>query len=410
MENSKKYLITVIAITLIGELYFYPFHGSFRFSAGVVAFSLMLLLIDDFNIIILAVYTGITVFVFRFIIEYLSTDVEITAIVAENLPSSIYYILYGILAWFFTIRKNRVNPYLTIVTLFSIDVLCNITEAVIRNNLNSYLFKFIIIIGLIRSIASCGIFILIENQNNIIRKKEHQKRYIQLNTLVSNIQAELFYLKKSTSDIENVMDKSYSLYKNNKNNKHISEEALDIARDVHEIKKDYYRVLSGFENFLRAFETNETMSFKDLSFIIEGNGKRYIDENNKDIKLSVIINDNIYVKKYYSLFTILNNLIINSIDAIKGKGNIKVEQNITDGFIELTIVDDGAGIDNSLIPYIFNPGFTTKYNEKTGNSSTGIGLSHVKNIIDELNGDIKVSSINMATEFKIVIPIDSLKK
>lgn len=410
MKNIKKYLITVIAITLIGELYFYPFHGSFRFSAGVVAFSLMLLLIEDFNMVILAIHTGITVFVFRFIIEYFSTDVEIAAIISENLPASIYYILYGILAWFFTIRKNRENHYLTIVTLFSIDVLCNLTEAVIRNSLNSYLFKFIIIIGLIRSIASCGIFILIENQNNIIRKKEHQKRYIQLNTLVSNIQAELFYLKKSTSDIENVMDKSYSLYKNNKDNEIISNDALDIARDVHEIKKDYYRVLSGFESFLKDFETNETMSLKDLAFIMEGNGKRYIDENNKDINLSVIINDNIYVKKYYSLFTVLNNLIVNSIDAIKGRGNINVEQSIIDDNIVLTIIDDGGGIDINLIPYIFNPGFTTKYDKKTGNSSTGIGLSHVKNIIDELNGEIKVNSINNETEFKIVIPKTSLIK
>ena len=410
MKNIKKYLVTVIAITLIGELYFYPFHGSFRFSAGVVAFSLMLLLIEDFNMVILAIHTGITVFVFRFIIEYFSTDVEIAAIISENLPASIYYILYGILAWFFTIRKNRENHYLTIVTLFSIDVLCNLTEAVIRNSLNSYLFKFIIIIGLIRSIASCGIFILIENQNNIIRKKEHQKRYIQLNTLVSNIQAELFYLKKSTSDIENVMDKSYSLYKNNKDNEIISNDALDIARDVHEIKKDYYRVLSGFESFLKDFETNETMSLKDLAFIMEGNGKRYIDENNKDINLSVIINDNIYVKKYYSLFTVLNNLIVNSIDAIKGRGNINVEQSIIDDNIVLTIIDDGGGIDINLIPYIFNPGFTTKYDKKTGNSSTGIGLSHVKNIIDELNGEIKVNSINNETEFKIVIPKTSLIK
>jgi len=410
MKNTKKYLITVIAITLIGELYFYPFHGSFRFSAGVVAFSLMLLLIDDFNMVVLAIYTGITVFAFRFIIEYFSTNASITAIIIENVPSSIYYILYGVMAWFFTIRKNRENPYLTIVTLFSIDVLCNLTEAIIRNDLNSYLFKFIIIIGLIRSIASCGIYILIENQNNIIRKKEHQKRYIQLNTLVSNIQAELFYLKKSTSDIENVMDKSYSLYKNNRDNESIREEALNIARDVHEIKKDYYRVLSGFESFLKDFETSENMSLKDLSFIMEGNGKRYIDENNKDIKFSIIINDNIYVKKYYSLFTVLNNLIINSIDAIKGRGNINVEQSIIGDNIILTIIDDGSGIDIDLLPYIFNPGFTTKYDKKSGNSSTGIGLSHVKNIIDELNGEIKVNSINNETEFKIVIPIDSLRK
>ncbi|MBP1924516.1 two-component system sensor histidine kinase YcbA [Sedimentibacter acidaminivorans] len=408
MQIIKKYLITVIAITLIGELYFYPFDGSFRFSAGVVAFSLVIMLVDDFNIILLSIYTGLSVFALRFIIDLFSIKDEIIEIVLANFPSTIYYILFGILAVFFTVRKNKENPYLMIMTLFSIDVICNLVEAITRSNLNSYLFKFIIIIGLLRSISSCGIYILIENRNNIIRKKEHQKRYMQLNTLVSNIQAELFYLKKSTSDIESVMDKSYSLYKNNKNNASISENALDIARDVHEIKKDYYRVLGGFENFLNEFETNETMSFKDLSFIIEGNSKRYIKENNKDIKIVVTINDNIYIKKYYSLFTILNNLIINSIDAIKMSGSIKILQTTTENNILLYIIDDGGGIDPNVIPYIFNPGFTTKFDRKTGNSSTGIGLSHVKNIIDELDGEIKVESNTKKTEFTVVIPKASL--
>lgn len=408
MKNIKKYLITIIAIILVGELYFYPFDGSFRFSAGVVAFSLVLLLMEDLNTISLSIFTGLSIFILRFIIEYFSARVFLAEIITANFPSAVYYILYGILASFFTIRRNKENPYLIIITLFSIDVICNLTEAIIRNNLNSDLFKLIIIVGLIRSIVSCGIFILIENRNNIIRKKEHQKRYMQLNTLVSNIQAELFYLKKSTADIENVMDKSYSLYKSNKNNESIGESALDIARDVHEIKKDYYRILGGFKSFLEEFETNETMSFKDLTFIIEGNNKRYIDENNKEIKLSVIINDNLFVKKYYSLFTILNNLIINSIDSIEKSGNIKIVQNVIDDYILFTVFDDGCGIDTDLIPYIFNPGFTTKYDRKTGNSSTGIGLSHVKDIIDELNGEIKVESISKKTEFKITVPKSSL--
>nr|WP_312579645.1 ATP-binding protein [Sedimentibacter sp.] len=407
-NNVKKYLIAVIAITLVGELYFYPFDGSFRFSAGVVVFSLVLLLMDDFNTNLLSVFTGLSVLVFRFIVEYVTTNTNFSNILIENIPSSIYYILFGILAGYFTIRKNKENPYLIIITLFSIDVICNLTESAIRSNLNSYLFKFIITIGLFRSIISYGVFILIESRNNIIRKKEHQKRYMQLNTLVSNIQAELFYLKKSTSDIENVMDKSYSLYKTNINNDGVGESALDIARDVHEIKKDYYRVLGGFESFLKEFETNETMSFKDLSFIIEGNSKRYINENNKDIEVSVIINNNIYIKKYYSLFTILNNLITNSIDSIKGSGKIKIVQNMTADNILLTVFDNGCGIDSDLIPYIFNPGFTTKYDRKTGNSSTGIGLSHVKNIIDELGGKIKVESVSGRTEFNIVIPKSSL--
>lgn len=410
MKDLKKYVIIVVAITLIGELYFYPFHGSFRFSAGVVAFSLILLLIDEISMIRLALYTGLAVFIFRSAIQYTLTEVGLTAVFFENYPASLYYILFGILAGFFTLHKNRANPYLTLATLFTIDVLCNLTEAMIRSTLDSYLFKFIIIIGLIRSIASYGIFMLIENQNNIIRKKEHQKRYIQLNTLVSAIQAELFYLKKSTADIETVMDKSYSLYTSTRNDERVSNEALDIAKEVHEIKKDYYRVLSGFESFLKDFETSETMSLKDLAFIMESNGRRYIEENEKDITLRVIIGDNMQVKKYYSLFTVLNNLIVNSIDAINGKGLITVEQTIQDESVQFSILDNGGGIDNNVLPYIFNPGFTTKYDKNTGSASTGIGLSHVQNIIDELHGEIGVRSSGGETKFSIMIPKASLLK
>jgi len=408
MQNIKKYLIIVIAITLVGELYFYPFDGNFRFSAGVIAFSLVIILVENLNIILLSAYAGLSVFVLRSIIEIFVSNDTMIEIVLANYPATIYYVLFGFLASFFAVKKNRENLYLLVISLFSIDVVCNFAEAIIRNNLNLYLFNFIIIIGLLRSIASCGIFALVESRNNIIIKKEHQKRYMQLNSLVSNIQAELFYLKKSTIDIENVMDKSYSLYKTNKNNESVSEAALDIARDVHEIKKDYYRVLGGFENFLTEFETNEMMSFNDLSFIIEGNSKRYIKENNKNINITVKVNNNIYIKKYYLVFTILNNLIFNSIDAIKYTGNIKIVQNVIEDYIVLTVVDDGDGINMEVLPYIFNPGFTTKFDRKTGKSSTGIGLPHVKNIIEELNGEIQVKSEIKKTEFIIKIPISLL--
>lgn len=408
MNKLKKYIMIIISVSLLGELYFYPFDGSFRFSAGVVAFSLVLLLLDDFNELKISMFTGISIMFLRFLVEYLSAKDGLSAILKNNLPSSVYYIMYGILAYLFNLRKSRENPYLTVAILFSVDVFCNLGEAAIRNNMNSTLFKFIIMIGLIRSIAAYGIFILIENQKSIIRKKEHQKRYIQLNTLVSNIQAELFYLRKSTSDIENVMNKSYSLYESNLSNKSVSDRALDIAREVHEIKKDYYRVLDGFESFLKEFEKNESMSFKDIAFIIEGNSKRYINEKDKNIKLSIIFNDDLYIKKYYSIFTILNNLIVNSIDAIEKNGNIRIVQQKEGENIIISVYDDGKGIDHEMIPFIFNPGFTTKFDVKTGKPSTGIGLSHVKNIIHEIHGEIKVESNSKGTEILIKIPIDYL--
>lgn len=409
MNKLQKHFVIIMVITLLGELYFYPLSGNFRFSAGVVAFNIVLLLVDDFNEIKLSMYTGFSVLVLRFLIENFATDYNMLEILISKLPSFVYYSLYGIVAYIISFRKNRENLLRTILSLFSIDVLCNLTEAIIRQDLNSALFKFIVLIGFIRSIVSFAIYIIVESQKNIIRKKEHQKRYIQLNTLVSNIQAELFYLKKSTQDIENVMSMSYSIYENTKENKNINQDALNIAREVHEIKKDYYRVLNGFESFLKEFETNESMSFKDIAFIIEGNSKRYIEERMKDIDFSIAINNNIYIKKYYSIFTILNNLITNSIDAIKKSGYIKIIQNTDGDNVVFSVIDSGGGIEEQLIPYIFNPGFTTKFDDKTGISSTGIGLSHIKNIVDELQGDIKVISNKKGTEFKVYIPLKSLK-
>src|SRR5699024_3397635 len=114
------------------------------------------------------------------------------------------------------------------------------------------------------------------------KKDEYHKRYIQLNILISNIQAEMFYLKKSAKDIEEVMSKSYSLYSENKANGEIATKALGIAREVHEVKKDYYRVLDGFDSFLKEFEANEGMHLKDIAFIIESNTKRYIKDKEID--------------------------------------------------------------------------------------------------------------------------------
>ncbi len=131
----------------------------------------------------------------------------------------------------------------------------------------------------------------------------------------------------------------------------------------------------------------------------------------KKSKYKFKINDNVYIKKIlFFLFTILNNLIINAIDASKENGNIQVIQLQDSENIILKISDDGEGIEEDILPYIFNPGFTTKFDKHTGEPSTGIGLSHIKNIVENLNGSIDIESKkNMGTTFTISIPLNSLR-
>jgi len=91
---------------------------------------------------------------------------------------------------------------------------------------------------------------------------------------------------------------------------------------------------------------------------------------------------------YAQVEQILINLIKNSIEALKNKkhGTIQLKAFYGDGGILIQIEDDGIGISNDIIEDIFVPFYTTKEN------GSGIGLSLSKQIMQNHNGIISVSS------------------
>jgi len=82
----------------------------------------------------------------------------------------------------------------------------------------------------------------------------------------------------------------------------------------------------------------------------------------------------------------LNNLILNSIQAMAGPGTIEItiEEN-SDGSV-IKVMDSGDGIPEDHLDDIFEPLFTTKQ------QGTGLGLASVKAIVDAHGGKISVTS------------------
>lgn len=409
MDKIKKYLLPTIFVALFGEIYFYPTNSSLRISAGIIALNLIVLIADDISEYYTAFFAGVSVFLLRSIIGIYFSDSPFADVIQYNLPSTAYYLAYGFLIFLLRIRKYKEHFFAAIFFLSLTDFLSNMVEVLIRDKTaNFHIIQVFILIGLARSIAAYFIYLLYKKQELFILSREHQKRYSQLNILISDIQAEMFYLKKSMGDIENVMSKSYKLYEKYKENKTLQEDTLDIAREVHEIKKEYYRVLSGFRSFLKNFENNGTMTLKDMLAIIKDNTNRYLSEHGKKITIHFDFIDDFRLKKYYNLFTILNNLITNAIDACGSDGIIEVREKSDEENICFSVQDNGEGIEKDILPYIFNPGFTTKYLDN-GKASTGIGLSHVKNIVEELQGSVSVkSTLKVGSTFEISIPKNSL--
>ncbi|MDT0678427.1 sensor histidine kinase [Autumnicola musiva] len=94
----------------------------------------------------------------------------------------------------------------------------------------------------------------------------------------------------------------------------------------------------------------------------------------------------------------IENLVKNSIDAMRGKGKLKIEIKEETRWVHIFIKDTGKGIEKRKFKQIFEPGHTTK---KRG---WGLGLSLAKRIIEDYHkGKIRVvqSEINKGTTFKI---------
>ncbi|MFC1650411.1 ATP-binding protein, partial [Candidatus Latescibacterota bacterium] len=98
---------------------------------------------------------------------------------------------------------------------------------------------------------------------------------------------------------------------------------------------------------------------------------------------------------------ILNNIIINSIEAMPSGGNISIITNVENETIIIQISDTGIGMSNETKSNIFNPFYTTK--EKYG---TGLGMYVSKEMIKKLGGDIVVESKKSeGASFKIFLPV-----
>jgi two-component system NtrC family sensor kinase len=106
--------------------------------------------------------------------------------------------------------------------------------------------------------------------------------------------------------------------------------------------------------------------------------------------LRPMLGDKVQLKQAFT------NIFLNSLAAMPGGGDLKIETRQKGDFIEIAVSDTGIGIDEKVLSKIFEPFFTTK------REGTGLGLAIVYKVIDKHDGRIEVtSSKGEGTEFRI---------
>ena len=102
---------------------------------------------------------------------------------------------------------------------------------------------------------------------------------------------------------------------------------------------------------------------------------------------------------------IWTNLMSNAIDAMHGKGELRVRTARELDRVVVEIGDNGPGIPPEVLPHIFEPFFTTK----GVGEGTGLGLDAVSRIIRNHHGEIRVVSHPGDTRFQVFLPLTQPK-
>lgn len=170
----------------------------------------------------------------------------------------------------------------------------------------------------------------------------------------------------------------------------------DLNQDMDEIvnQTNYLsKTIDDFRNFIKD-DNISTYDFKVSELLDKTLSLLKSSFTNHQIIVKVDIKDDAEIDGYENeLIQALINIINNAKDAIKE--NIPIEEDRlilinaqkTDNTIEISVIDNGGGIDPQIMPRLFEPYFTTKH-QSVG---TGLGLPMAYQIITQRHhGDLKV--------------------
>ncbi len=422
MRHYKKMIFVSLIVALASQVNIGLINSDFRVSAGIIFFVAFLYYYHELRPIPTGILSGIMVYILRLMVHYL-TNRNLNNVIISYQLEILFYAFYSIIYSLLInkVNKNNVN-YVFFIMIIS-DFGANLIEVVVRATIDTSPIPWkvgatLFLVSIVRSTIVWLVLNGLKYYRMLLMKEEHENRYKRLLWLTSQLKTEMYWIEKNMDHIEKVMSESYELFEKinlNEDKESWGNRALNIARDVHEIKKENGLVIRGIKEITESELDDKGMNFKDIISILSETMRREIKGLDKDINLVFVMGENFYTSKHYYLMSMLRNLIMNSMDAIplsQKEAKITVTHEIAGQEHHFIISDNGSGIDEEGLKHIFSPGFSTKINYDTGEINRGLGLSIVQYIVEEqLEGKVKVTSTQgNGTKFYISIPRRSLEE
>lgn len=420
-ENLYILLVMLLTVPIAGELKFHPFQDDFRISFGTTAFFFLLLWLRPS--FVAGLLTGATVVLFRIMLDWMSQDLfDFILSFHLHLPAFFFYATFAGLFSLFRVNRFHHLPLWVGLLGTAAEIGANLVELSFRSPAWANVFHLSVIgpitaIALIRSFFVLSFFNIIQLRQAKWMEKQQRNRNERMLMLISNLYEESIHLKKTLQQVEEITRECYDLYRKMKEqgtddwSDRYAKQALSIAGQVHEVKKDNQRIYAGLSKLISDQNERDYMPMGELIAVIVRAHEKYARLLGKSIRFQTEISAPYLACHIYTTLSLINNLVANAVEAIEDKGTVSIAVSLSESrqWIQFSVADDGPGIQVKDKQLLFMPGFTTKY-DVSGQPSTGIGLCYVKEVIDNLEGQIEISENQEAggTRFIIRLPLASL--
>jgi NtrC-family two-component system sensor histidine kinase KinB len=134
--------------------------------------------------------------------------------------------------------------------------------------------------------------------------------------------------------------------------------------------------------------------------------KPMIEEKEVEFTVNISENLNPFQADFQHLSIVFTNIFENALHHLENKGKLSFSAQNAHGFVRFKISDNGQGIAEEKIPFIFDKFVQARYFQNDPHGSIGLGLAIAKEIIMAHGGDIWVKSVrNQGSTFNIEIPL-----
>lgn len=422
-QRIKKIGLLCLVVVLTGQVYWNFFLEGFRVSASIILLPVLLLtLLREEKPRWVGLWLAGAVFLFRAGVELLS-GAPLWEAAKAQLPGTVFYLCYCALFDFFMSDADRTTSPSFVPVLFLCDFAGNLAESAVKTGfrfagLDIRFFVGLAAVAVTRAILAFAILAAERRYRSLLTKAQHEARYQRLYLMKTGLRDEVYFMRKNSEETEAVMSAAYRMYEQLADAQvpeATKKLALAIARDVHEIKKDYYRIIQGLEQELDDAGGEESTSLADILQILSQSTQRVLLKKSAPIHLEFHCETQLVTRSHYAVMSVLKNLVNNACEAVEATGHggtIRLTAKKEAGDYLFVVEDNGCGIRLRDLPRIFQMGFSTKFDEKTGSIYRGVGLAGVKMTVEEqLHGTIQVESEQgRGTRFSVRLPAAGLEE